>query len=76
MQLDKNALDRLLMLDDGTLWKTILLIASTNGIKLPSTPPPAEDFARLRAALQGTGGAPIDVGGAMGILDKYRQNQK
>ncbi len=74
MQFDQNALNELLRLDNEALWKTVLTIASLRGISLPQTPPPAEEFAKLRGLLSGAGSGKPDVAQALKILDDYRKN--
>ncbi len=50
MQLDKNAIDKLLTLDDRGLWSVIRMIASQSGVSLPETIG-AGELSSLRTAL-------------------------
>lgn len=50
MQLDKNSIDKLLLLDDNGMWAVIRLIASQSGINLPPNLP-VDQLALIRRAL-------------------------
>ena len=70
MQLDKNAIDRLLMLDDAGLWGVIRTIAAQSGIDLPKKAAPT-DIASIRAALGGASDA--DIAAAAELLKKFKE---
>ena len=74
MSFDQNALNDLLLRSDAELWQMVLTIAALRGISLPKTPPPHEDFERLRAALGNAEG--VNVADALQIIEKYRRTQK
>ena len=73
MSFDQNALSELLKRSDAELWQMVLTIAALRGISLPKTPPPHEDFERLRLALGQADGA--NVSEALQIIEKYRRTQ-
>ena len=73
MSFDQNTLNELLRRNDAELWQMVLTIAALRGISLPKTPPPHEDFERLRNALGSIDGA--NVGEALEIIEKYRRTQ-
>ena len=64
MQLDKNAIDKLLTLDDRALWSVIRMIASQSGISLPDRIGSAE-LSSLRSALGSASDADIAAAGEL-----------
>ena len=70
MQLDKNAIDRLLTLDDSGLWGVIRTIASQSGIDLPKKASPA-DISAIRTARGGASDA--DISAAAQMLAKFKE---
>jgi hypothetical protein len=58
MQLDKNAIDKLLTLDDRGLWGVIKMIAAQSGLSLPNEIGSSE-LASLRSALGSASDADI-----------------
>ena len=73
MPFDQNTLNELLRRNDAELWQMVLTVAALRGISLPKTPPPHEDFERLRAALGSVEGANVQE--ALEIIEKYRRTQ-
>ena len=71
MQPDPNTVNRLLSQNDERLWSAIRMIASQNGVSLPSATPPAEDMRRLRDAIGGI--TDDDVGNAVRIVNEMRR---
>ena len=71
MQLDPNTVNRLLSQSDEKLWSAIRMIASQNGLSLPSTTPPSEDMSRLRSAIAGI--SDNDIGNAVRIVNEMRR---
>ena len=51
MKLNKEQLAALLALPDDKLWAEIVRLGGAYGMKLPSTPPPADQMAHLRSAV-------------------------
>ncbi len=70
MQLDKNAIDRLLLLDDNGLWSVIRTIAAQSGIDLPKKTSSA-DISAIRQALGGASDA--DIAAAAELLSKFKE---
>ncbi len=64
MQLDKNAIDKLLTLDDRALWAVIKTIAAQSGVALADDIGAAE-LASLRSALGSASDADIAAAGEM-----------
>ncbi len=77
MQLDQNMLNEVLKKSDAELWQMVVTIAALRGISLPKTPPPHEEFKKLRSALGGTNQSSIangaSISDALQIIEKYRQ---
>lgn len=71
MDFDTNALGRLLSQSDEKLWQTITKIAAINGISLSSSPPPANEMAKLRTMLSGAEGA--DYEQALKTVEAYKR---
>ncbi len=70
MQLDKNAIDRLLTLDDNGLWAVIRTIAAQSGIDLPKKASPS-DISAIRGALGGASDA--DIAAAADMIAKFKE---
>ncbi len=70
MQLDKNAIDKLLLLDDNGLWAVIRTIAAQSGIDLPRSAAPA-DITAIRQALGGASDA--DIAAAAELLSRFKE---
>ncbi len=70
MQLDKSAIDKLLLLDDNGLWAVIKMIASQSGITLPQKAEPNE-IAAIRNALGGASDS--DIAAAAELLRKFKE---
>ena len=70
MQLDKNAIDKLLLLDDNGLWAVIRMIASQSGISLPQKAEKSE-ISQIRQALGGASEA--DIAAAAELLKKFKE---
>ncbi len=70
MQLDKNAIDRLLTLDDNGLWAVIRTIAAQSGINLPKQASEA-DIKSIRGALGGATDA--DIAAAADLIAKFKE---
>ena len=51
MKIDKEKLDKLLSLPDDKLWAEIVRLGGAYGMKIPTAPPPADQMARLRSAV-------------------------
>ena len=51
MKLNKEQLAALLALPDDKLWAEIVRLGGAYGMRVPSTPPPADQMARLRSAV-------------------------
>ena len=64
MQLDKNAIDKILTLDDRALWSVIKMIAAQSGITLSDEIGSAE-LSSLRSALGSASDADIAAAGEM-----------
>ncbi len=75
MQLDQNTINKLMTLDDETLWRFVITVASANGVRLPKEPPPKEDFDKLRAVISNVGQDTLDLNEAKRLIDKYRREQ-
>ena len=73
MSFDQNTLNDLLQRSDAELWQMVLTVAALRGISLPKTPPPHEDFEKLRAAISGVDG--VNLQQALEIIEKYRRTQ-
>ena len=73
MKFDPAMMQALLALDDAALWQQICRIAAQGGFTLSATPPPADEMARLRALMQGSGQA--DVARAMQTLARHRRRE-
>lgn len=73
MKFDGRAMQALLALDDSALWAKIRAIAAASGITLASTPPPAAELAKIRAALGGCSQA--DVAGALDTIARFREGK-
>ena len=71
MQFDYNMLQKLISLPNEQLWQTIRIIASQNGIALPSEAPPASELARLKEAMSNTKSP--DIAQAMDIVNQYKR---
>ena len=70
MQLDKSAIDKLLLLDDNGLWAVIKMIASQSGITLLQKAEPNE-IAAIRNALGGASDS--DIAAAAELLRKFKE---
>ncbi len=70
MQLDKNAIDKMLMLDDRSLWTVIRMIAAQSGIPLGENIGQGE-LASIRRALGGATDADIAAAGEM--LKRFKE---
>lgn len=70
MQLDKNAIDKLLTLDDRALWSVIKMIAAQSGISLADNIG-ASELASLRAALGSATDA--DIAAATELLGRMKE---
>lgn len=70
MQLDKNAIDKLLTLDDRALWSVIRMIASQSGISLKGDIG-AGELAALRSALGSATDA--DIAAATELLGRMKE---
>lgn len=73
MQFDPNALKMLLAQSDEDLWKLIRRIAESNGIKIASSPPPAEEMKELRALLSGA--EHTDYQKALSLIANHRKRE-
>ncbi|MBQ2862776.1 MAG: hypothetical protein IJE84_01225 [Clostridia bacterium] len=71
MQLDKNAIDKLLTLDDASLWSVIKMIAAQSGLTL-SDDIGASELAALRSALGSATDA--DIAAATEMLTRMKEN--
>ena len=71
MQLDKNAIDKLLTLDDAALWSVIKMIAAQSGVTLSDGIGSAE-LAALRSALGSATDA--DITAATEMLTRMKEN--
>ena len=71
MQLDSQALNRLLAMNDEMLWKSIRAIAGSNGLKLPEQTPSPKEMEKLRIAISGI--SENDVGNAVRIIHEMRK---
>lgn len=72
MQLDKNAIDKLLTLDDRGLWSVIRMIAAQSGISLPDSIGSGE-LASLRSALGSASDA--DIAAASELLRQMKDKK-
>ena len=70
MQLDKNAIDKLLTLDDRALWQVIKMIAAQSGITLADSIG-AGELSSLRSALSSATDA--DIAAAVDLLGKMKE---
>ncbi len=70
MQLDKNAIDKLLALDDRALWSVIKMIAAQSSITLTDQIGQSE-MAALRGALGAATDA--DIAQAAQLLSRYKE---
>ena len=64
MQLDKNAINKLLTLDDAGLWAVIRMIAAQSGVSLPDRMS-AGEISAIRSALAGASDADIAAAGEL-----------
>ena len=64
MQLDKNAINKLLILDDSGLWAVIRMIAAQSGIALPESIS-ATEMSAIRRALGQASDADIAAAGEL-----------
>ena len=71
MQLDKNAIDKLLLLDDNGLWAVIRMIASQSGVNLPQKADQGE-ISQIRQALGGA--SETDIAAAAELLKKFKEH--
>ncbi|MBR6742855.1 MAG: hypothetical protein IKM09_05370 [Clostridia bacterium] len=67
MELDKNAINKLLSSNDKQLWSFIQMAAGSAGINLPSQIS-AEEMAALRQTILGAAGSGISTEDAMAYL--------
>lgn len=70
MQLDKNAIDKLLTLDDRALWSVIKMIAAQSGVALADNISSAE-LSALRSALGSATDA--DIQAATEMLGRMKE---
>lgn len=70
MQLDKNAINKLLLLDDAGLWAVIKMIAAGSGITLPASAG-AGEIAAIRGALANATDA--DIAAAGELISKMKE---
>lgn len=70
MQLDKNAIDKLLTLDDRALWSVIKMIAAQSGVALADNISSAE-LSALRNALGSATDA--DIAAATEMLGRMKE---
>lgn len=73
MQLDKNAIDKLLTLDDRGLWNVIRMIAAQSGVSLPDRIGGSE-LASLRSALGSASDA--DIAAASELLRAMKDKKE
>ena len=71
MKLNKEKIDRLCALNDRALWGEVREIARQHGFTLPDKTPSHEEMEKLRGAV--TGGAKMNLGEAMRIINKHRR---
>ena len=64
MQLDKNAINKLLLLDDAGLWGVIRIIAAQSGVSLPDGVS-ASEMSAIRRALSVASDADIVAAGEL-----------
>ena len=74
MKLDKDKLNALLAMPDAELWREIRKIAGTHGFTLPEKAPSNEEMQKLRGAV--SGGAGLNLGRAVKIINDYRKREK
>jgi hypothetical protein len=74
MRIDRDKLQKLLAMSDEELWRTVCAIGNDHGLDLPKAPPPKEDMARLRGAIDGNAG--INVGEAIRVVKSYKRSEK
>ena len=72
MQLDKNAIDKLLTLDDRALWGVIKMIAAQSGVTL-SNEIGSGELAALRSALGSASDA--DIAAASELLRAMKEKK-
>ena len=73
MKIDKKTLDMLSTLPDDKLWQMISVIASTSGIRLPSSKPDEKTMAGLRCAVSNLSDGDIDR--ATELFSKYKEGK-
>ncbi len=72
MQLDKNAVERMLSLNDEQLWQAIILIAREAGIDLSKQKLSTSDMSKIRTMLGGA--SDEDIRRAAEQLEKRKKN--
>ena len=75
MELDKNAVSRLLQSGDAQLWQFIRAVAASSGIALPETASPSE-LQALRATILGAANSGMSTEDAMAYLKQMGVNYK
>ena len=75
MELDKNAVNRLLASGDTQLWQFIRAVASASGIALPESVSAAE-MQTLRQAILGAASSGMSADDAMAYLKQMGVNYK
>lgn len=73
MKLDKGMLKNLLSQDDEALWQSIVSIAKSKGITLPTKTPQPAEMQKLRGVLENPD--KIDMITAFRLLNKYRKGK-
>ncbi len=73
MKIDKKTLDMLASLPDDKLWQMVSVIASTSGIRLPSSKPDEKTMTGLRCAVSELSDEDIDR--ATKIFSKYKEGK-
>ena len=72
MKIDKNALDKVLSLNDEQLWKAIQLVAAKSGISSTKNLEKPADMSKIRATL--TGLNEIDTSKITELFEKGKSN--
>ena len=73
MRLSKEQLDKIASLSDEELWEEVCSVAKRHGFTLPSKTPAKVEMQKLREAI--TGGAKLNLGEAVRILNEYKRGK-
>ena len=71
MRIDKEKLTALTSLSDEELWRQVVSIAGSHGLKLSDKAPPHEELEKLRSMV--LGGSKLSLASAMRIVNEYKK---